>query len=64
VLLIYKIIILKWLQARCDTNTFSWEKLDMREQVIVTFIEEKPQMYRKKYGLEPAATYCLIKISN
>jgi len=44
VLLIYKIIILKWLQGRCDTNTFSWEKLDMREQVIVTFIEEKPQM--------------------
>jgi len=36
----------------------------MCEQVIITFIEEKPQMYRKKYGLEPAATYCLIKITN
>jgi len=32
--------------------------------VIVTFIEEKPQMHRKKYGLEPAASYCLIKILN
>jgi hypothetical protein len=48
-LLIYKIIILKWRQARCDTNTFSWEKLDMREQVIITSIEEKLQMHRFKF---------------
>jgi len=43
-LLIYKIIILKCQQARRYINTFSREKLDMCEQVIVMFTEEKPQM--------------------